>query len=62
MRKADYAALAAIIKTELTAIKRHGYDAKVRAACTATLTSVADEFANRASVDRAEFLKACGIE
>lgn len=68
MRKADYTALAAIIRARLTAAESthvSATDDKARAqaqgraeACAA----IAIEFADRASVNRAEFLKACGIE
>jgi hypothetical protein len=50
MRKADYAALAALIAEGMRSAESR-----------ATLTWLARQFANRASVDRAAFLKACAI-
>lgn len=69
MRKADYSALAAIIRTAV-AIGRAGaavehQTAESRAECRATFETarnIAERFASRASVDRAAFLRACGIE
>lgn len=66
MRKADYAALAAIIRRRLD--DAHGlsvlnpeqkryYDGAINA-----LTNTAATFARVANVDKDEFLKACGIE
>lgn len=67
MRKADYAALAAIIRDEWEECEpaRDFADesrAADQAATMRTLRNVAHQFADRASVNRAEFLKACGIE
>lgn len=52
MRKADYALLAQLIKV-LVAVP--GEPAR-------QVTELARVFASHASVDKAEFLKACGIE
>ena len=49
MRKVDYRILAGIIR-QMSAI----YDK-------ATLARLANDFANRASVDRASFLRECGL-
>ena len=64
MRKADYAALAAIIRAEIDGakamhkIESMQFEAHARYN---TAKRIALEFAPRASVNRAEFLKACGI-
>lgn len=62
MRKADYSALAAIIK-EARAIAE--VDAKrapdIALAKFTQCAVIAELFAARASVNRTEFLKACGI-
>lgn len=58
MRKQDYAALAQIIRESLAGL---GQDLADR--CTRiTLEGLATRFAERASVDRAAFLKACGLK
>lgn len=68
MRKADYATLAAIIAHdcgEFARAEKETNDPRLAttAACARTaLQNVAREFAKTASVNRAEFLKACGIE
>lgn len=58
MRKADYTLLAQSIKKQIEAAERE----TERAAMQYAIKSVARDFAARASVNRAEFLKACGIE
>ncbi len=58
MRKQDYAILAALIKAKLAHYKQHPQGQIGQQACAA----LAYEFAARASVNKAEFLKACGIE
>lgn len=66
MRKADYAALAAILRAQYTHAvcaeisdeKRKEYWQGQKFLC----EGIAEQFASRASVNRAEFLKACGIE
>jgi hypothetical protein len=67
MRKADYAALAAIIKDEwLDAQPTRDFAdescAADQVATMRTLRNVARRFAQSASVNKAEFLRACGIE
>ena len=62
MRKADYAALAAII----AACRKAGNDARPYDPTRfdgylAAIDAIAHQFAARASVKPAEFLKACGI-
>lgn len=66
MRKADYATLADIIRGERASAAqflngtdemRHRAEARM-----ASTERVARDFASRASVDRAAFLEACGIE
>ena len=58
MRKADYSALADIIRSVLEPL---GADLADR--CTRiTVVSIVRRFAERASVDKPAFLKACGIE
>lgn len=52
MRKADYSTLAALIK-EWRALNP---------AAAQTLSALARDFSDRASVDKNAFLKACGIE
>ncbi len=69
MRKADYNALADVIR-EYVALGRAGaavehQSAESRAMCRATFETarmIAYRFSLRASVDKAAFLKACGIE
>lgn len=68
MRKADYAALADIIRTEhdkaMSEI-HHAEDSEMRRLGTARkfmCVRIARAFTDRASVDRTEFLKACGID
>lgn len=63
MRKADYAALAAII----AACHKAGRDSRPADPARfdgylAAVDAIARQFATRASVNRAEFMKACGIE
>lgn len=69
MRKADYAALAAIIKRERELSRAMGatksatsYERHASAVSLALLRDVATSFSNVASVDRDAFLKACGID
>lgn len=68
MRKADYAALADIIRTYRA---QHAASRDVAASSAeqshhirtlSALECVARDFANSASVDKAAFLRACGIE
>lgn len=63
MRKADYAALAEIIKTARE-IAQSGYELApdISRAKFTQCAVIAELFAARAHVNRAEFLKACGIE
>lgn len=58
MRKADYQALAEVIRENLHSLGNDMADKCTRI----TLIGMARRFAERASVDRAAFLKACGIE
>lgn len=64
MRKIDYQILAEIIRAQLS-VNNWG-TASVNPECAKyadkVLFSVATNFANRASVKREEFLKACGVE
>lgn len=63
MRKADYAALAEIIKTARE-IAQSDY-ARAPDVSRAKFTQcavIAELFASRASVNKEEFLKACGID
>lgn len=64
MRKVDYAALADIIRraTSADTVLRMGYSQLEERARNKFAQHIAREFAGRASVDRAEFLKACGID
>jgi len=66
MRKADYLALAMLIKRDRdNAYGIANTDPEHRAACTAeadALERLARSFARVASVDPAAFLQACGIE
>jgi hypothetical protein len=55
MRKADYALLAKIIRT-MRLFHKNNNPSKC-----AALQSLAREFAERASVDKAAFFKACGL-
>ena len=61
MRKADYFALAEIIRARLHPASTAHLDPQARAAHVAALESVARTFAYRASVDNAAFLKLCGL-
>jgi hypothetical protein len=62
MRKADYAALAAVIAACNKAGKdSRPYDPVRFDGYLAAIDAIAYQFAARASVNRAEFLKACGI-
>lgn len=56
MRKADYAALADILRYQIDLARRAD-----QAGALAALQATARHFAERASVDRAAFLQACGI-
>ena len=64
MRKADYSALAAIIRAEIEGaksmhkIESMQFEAHARYN---TAKRIALEFIPRASVNRVEFLKACGL-
>ena len=64
MRKIDYQILADIIRAQLSV--NNWDNASVNPECAKyadkVLFSVATNFANRANVNREEFLKACGIE
>lgn len=57
MRKADYATLAALIRAELNIYRTLSSGAP----CVDSLERIARGFADTASVNRAEFLKACGL-
>jgi len=57
MRKADYAALAAIIRRRIGEGHKNG-----QIAAESELRLLAAELARTLSVNRAEFLRACGIE
>lgn len=63
MRKSDYTALAEIIKTARE-IAQSGYarSPDISRAKFTQCAVIAELFASRASVNRAEFLKACDIE
>lgn len=64
MRKADYAALAAIIRTEIDGAKCMRKNEALQFEAHArynTAQRIALEFIPRARVNRAEFMKACGI-
>lgn len=64
MRKADYAALADIIKTGIAATLDAPNSSawEIARAKRRALKELAHEFAARTHVDRVAFLKACGIE
>lgn len=69
MRKIDYATLADIFKRQRGAAygmaaneRARGNDGAFHEGKAAALELAADCFAREASVNRAEFLKACGIE
>lgn len=62
MRKADYSLLARIIKERHAAAQRLSQSNPTYSARVEEQESIAREFAAQASVDRAAFLKACGIE
>jgi hypothetical protein len=65
MRKADYAALAAIIRAEIDGAKATHKTEALQFEAHArynTAKRIALAFVPRASVNRVEFLKACGIE
>lgn len=59
MRKADYALLAAIIACEIKSAEQNATSGIFRLE---TLARIAENFASLASVNEAEFLKACGLE
>ena len=64
MRKADYTALAAIIRVEIDNAKSMHKTEALQFEAHArynTAKRIALEFTPRASVNRAEFLKACGL-
>lgn len=62
MRKADYAALAAIIKESRAIAEADAKrDPAIALAKFTQCAVIAELFAARASVNRAEFLRACGI-
>lgn len=63
MRKADYSALAHIIRATLDHYSaKPENDNRHCTEATEAVQHIAQQFAQRASVDRAAFLKACGIE
>lgn len=63
MRKADYATLARIIKDARDiAEKSFPKNPDIERAKYVQCAVIAELFADRASVDRTEFLKACGID
>lgn len=63
MRKADYAALAEIIRAEIAWLQNppSEYPKTGHGVALMSLATLAENFAARASVNRAEFLKACGL-
>lgn len=62
MRKADYSHLAAALQDERTRVMNAWFeDETERLRHLDTLRRVAQRFAARASVNAAEFLKACGM-
>ena len=67
MRKADYAALAAIIakkRADMTRAQSLSTCEKTRLVALAAeqaARDIAEDFARFASVDRAQFLRACGV-
>lgn len=63
MRKADYAALAAIIKEQGDRLRdaQNSHAWEIAKARKDAAEDIARQFAGRASVDRAAFLRACGI-
>lgn len=68
MRKQDYAALAAIIakkRADMLRVKEHSTCSKtelVALAAEQAARDIAEDFARVASVNKTEFLKACGVE
>jgi hypothetical protein len=69
MRKADYSYLAFLINHQLTRARQiradkagNQHDDTCALGAIAELKNLAVEFANGASVDKTEFLKACGID
>lgn len=68
MRKADYAALAAIIakkRADMIRAQAHTNCSKTQLVALAAEQSacdIAEDFARIASVNKTEFLKACGID
>ncbi len=64
MRKSDYAALAAIIKeqTKLHSSAKNGAEWERANQSKLCAIRIARNFADKASVNPAEFLKACGID
>ena len=63
MRKADYNALAAIVAQHIRVLNNGvGHNDEQREYAISILKSVTRNFAQSASVDKAAFLKACGIE
>lgn len=60
MRKADYSLLAQLLRDYIAAAATCGGD--IGNMQLIVLKQIATRFANRASVDKAAFLKACGIE
>jgi hypothetical protein len=61
MRKADYQLLAQSIREKLNESNEVA-SPHIRAFAVSLLTELARDFAASASVDRAAFLKACGID
>jgi len=68
MRKADYAVLAAIIakkRADMARVRAHTECVATHATARAIeqcAVDIAHDFTRQASVNRAEFLKACGID
>ena len=62
MRKADYTLLAHVILRDRAAIKSFELNENLREMALEHSESIARQFAKKASVDKTEFLKACGIE
>ena len=59
MRKADYALLARLIAEEVACALNNPTSGLFRLEC---LARIAEGFAAQASVNKAEFLKACGLK
>lgn len=61
MRKADYQHLAQLIHAERAQVTKHPLNTDCDTRILNVLASLARKFAARASVDRAAFLRACGL-